>query len=737
MEKIVGVKKKNLIDILTIGVLLLFIGGYFMSWFFPEPRLLVTPDFSRSDSLHIGIAGKFLLSESLKTNQLPFWTPLINSGYSLLGEGQTGMFFVPNLILYKLFAFPIAFNLNSALALIILAFGTYIWFKSMGFQPLSALFAALTITFSGITIPRLTHQAVLQGLSFLPWVMWATLQLFHQKNLKWVGIFALISSQQLLTGFTQTSVVSILFAGVYIIFLSGLKPIKWKALILFFLAVGLSAGLSALHILPAQEYISQTYADKGLSLSDATRYSFSLNHLLTFVYPFWLGDPQKGTYPTLSAGDDNIFWENAGFIGLVPLLFILYLLSGKAKIQTKEKPMMLFFSLSIIVSLLLMLGKYSPLYLLYSFWPLNQFRVPARFVWLFVFSLTWFATLGFEKLSDKVKNKQLWLILLVGIAYSATLVNIYLWRDYHLFGSSSNWIAQPEVLQGLSVNDKVFSFYGENTYEFLFYQGWSKESPFYFMRNALVPNSNLVWNVRSANVISGRLLRRPTFINSLFYEALSVDPDKGVAIIKSGALKLLQMQGVTKLISTVSIDAQGFNFIHNYEAAGLKINLYDVDRPLPRAFLAKNVVTIKTLDEAEKKLKSDAYDPNSQVLIEETLPIAESSSDGVVDIVESDNQRISISVNNIGGTALLVLTDSYYPGWKAMIDNQNTTIYPVNLINRGVVIPQGEHIVEFRYEPDSFKNGLRISAASFVIVVILMGYPLLGRLKRKSIAVRV
>lgn len=737
MKKIVRVKKKNLIDILVIGVLLLFIGGYFISWFFPEPKLLVTPDFSRSDSLHIGIAGKFLLSESLRTNQLPLWTPLINSGYSLLGEGQTGMFFVPNLILYKLFAFPIAFNLNSVLALIILAFGTYIWFKSIGFQPLSALFAALTITFSGITIPRLTHQAVLQGLSFLPWVMWATLQLFRQQNLKWMGIFALIASQQLLTGFTQTSVVSILFAGAYIVFLSGMKPIKWKAFILFFLAVGLTAGLSALHILPAQQYISQTYADKGLSLSDATRYSFSLNHLLTFVFPFWLGDPQKGTYPTLSAGDDNIFWENAGYIGIIPLFFILYFLLGIAKMQNKEKTTMMFFALCTIGSLLLMLGKYSPLYLLYSFWPLNQFRVPARFIWIFVVSLTWFSTFGFDKLLVKYKNKQFLLAALICFASISTMVNIYLWRDYHLFGSSARWLSQPEIIQQLSAADKIFSFYGENTYEFLFNKGWSVESPFYFMRNAMVPNSNLIWNVRSANVISGRLLRRQTFINSLFYEAVSVDPNKGVAIIKSGALKLFQMQGVTKVVSTVSIDAQGFNFIQDYEAAGLKVKLYEVERPLPRAYFAKNVAIIKTLDEAEKQLVSDAYDPNSQVLIEETLPIAESLSDGVVDNIKSDNQRISISVNNKGGTALLVLTDSYYPGWKATLDNQATNIYPANLIQRGVVIPQGEHVVEFRYEPDSLKYGLRISAVSLFIIVIFLGYPLLGRLKRSSNAVRV
>lgn len=75
--------------------------------------------------------------------------------------------------------------------------------------------------------------------------------------------------------------------------------------------------------------------------------------------------------------------------------------------------------------------------------------------------------------------------------------------------------------------------------------------------------------------------------------------------------------------------------------------------------------------------------------------------------------------------ALLVLLDAYFPGWKAWVNGQPVKIYPANYLFRGVFLPPGEHIVEFRFVPFWFYAGLAVSLISFFGFIYLL-------LKRKQ-----
>jgi hypothetical protein len=56
--------------------------------------------------------------------------------------------------------------------------------------------------------------------------------------------------------------------------------------------------------------------------------------------------------------------------------------------------------------------------------------------------------------------------------------------------------------------------------------------------------------------------------------------------------------------------------------------------------------------------------------------------------------------------ALLVFSESHYPGWEATVDEISAPILPTNLILRGVPVPAGKHIVELRYQPDWLPRAL-------------------------------
>jgi uncharacterized membrane protein YfhO len=70
---------------------------------------------------------------------------------------------------------------------------------------------------------------------------------------------------------------------------------------------------------------------------------------------------------------------------------------------------------------------------------------------------------------------------------------------------------------------------------------------------------------------------------------------------------------------------------------------------------------------------------------------------------------------------LVVFSDIYYDkGWKSFVDGEEVPHFRVNYILRGMVLPAGEHIIEFRFEPRSYFAGKKIAATSSYLLLILM-----------------
>ena len=108
-------KKLRLIwpDIAIATVLCLLALVYFVPLLWPEMKLLVTPDFGRSDSWHYSFQSKFMLWQSLQSNRLPLWEPRIGMGFPLFAEGPVGALFIPNMLLFKFLPNPVlAYNVS-------------------------------------------------------------------------------------------------------------------------------------------------------------------------------------------------------------------------------------------------------------------------------------------------------------------------------------------------------------------------------------------------------------------------------------------------------------------------------------------------------------------------------------------------------------------------------------------------------------------------------------------------
>jgi uncharacterized membrane protein YfhO len=84
---------------------------------------------------------------------------------------------------------------------------------------------------------------------------------------------------------------------------------------------------------------------------------------------------------------------------------------------------------------------------------------------------------------------------------------------------------------------------------------------------------------------------------------------------------------------------------------------------------------------------------------------------------------------NANRPALLVLTDVYYPGWKAKVDGHDAPIERVDYLLRGVRVPAGAHRVELEYQPASWRAGWILSLAALVAIA---GLALVGLRRRRA-----
>jgi uncharacterized membrane protein YfhO len=82
---------------------------------------------------------------------------------------------------------------------------------------------------------------------------------------------------------------------------------------------------------------------------------------------------------------------------------------------------------------------------------------------------------------------------------------------------------------------------------------------------------------------------------------------------------------------------------------------------------------------------------------------------------------------------LAVFSEVYYDkGWNAYVDGNEVPHFRVNYILRGLVLPAGEHTVEFKFHPKSYYTGNTISLASSLLLILAIAGYTYSEYRRKS-----
>ena len=77
----------------------------------------------------------------------------------------------------------------------------------------------------------------------------------------------------------------------------------------------------------------------------------------------------------------------------------------------------------------------------------------------------------------------------------------------------------------------------------------------------------------------------------------------------------------------------------------------------------------------------------------------------------------------------------YKDGWNAYVDGQLTPHYRVNYVLRGMIVPEGNHTITFKFEPKVIQKGGLISLISYIILILVSaGWLLYDEKKKKKVA---
>ena len=93
--------------------------------------------------------------------------------------------------------------------------------------------------------------------------------------------------------------------------------------------------------------------------------------------------------------------------------------------------------------------------------------------------------------------------------------------------------------------------------------------------------------------------------------------------------------------------------------------------------------------------------------------------------IKNSSSHISYNFESLS-EQLIVFSEIYYPsGWQVYLNGEKTNYFDINYLFRGMVVPKGDHLIEFHFSPKIVKTGINIRIITIIItfsIIALMLY---------------
>lgn len=152
-------------------------------------------------------------------------------------------------------------------------------------------------------------------------------------------------------------------------------------------------------------------------------------------------------------------------------------------------------------------------------------------------------------------------------------------------------------------------------------------------------------------------------------------------------------------------------------------NVYLHRDVFPRAFVVHDAVSIPSREHVGRMMNDLNFDLRNRTFMLGQPPALERcGGQESVEILEHVPNRVRLRAT-LACRGMVVLTDLYFPGWKAAVDGKEVPIHEAYALVRGVVAGAGTHRIEFRYQPASIITGGILSLLALAACCALSFFP--------------
>ncbi len=684
-------------------------------------------------------------ARSLRKGVLPLWNPHLYSGAPFVADNQSGVFYPVNLLTFALLGEP-TYAVMEGLVLfhIWLAGATmFALLRGLNLRRSAALLGGLAFAFSDLFLTHIGNLNLNATAAWFPLLLLLTHRALARGSVGWAAGAGAVLAVAALAGHAQMllfAALMILLYALYRLVVDHRRALRTLALTALIAAVGI--GGAALMLLPAYEMAGHT--GRGhLPYEEATRYSLPPRALIGLLAPGFYGRGPGGFWGP---------WERVevGYAGVLTLvLAVLALASYVSRFTShvsRQAPHFpgAFFALLIPLAFLLAMGRHMPFYrLLYRFAPtFDQIRVPARLIVLADLGLAALAGYGLDQLlSSKLQMKRFGvgiglgalaavaLLLTVGLPQarsvpppsrvpqatrSIVVAAILLALSGGLIWLVWRWprarwlfpllLAIDLIALGSTVevepHDPTLGFRHEDVVAFL-----RRDAALFRIdgqpSGAWQPDAALVHGLYDIGGVFNPLGLAP-------YQAYRW------ALGERGA-PLYNLLGVKYVLANKGAPPGDERLTPVY-TENPELDVYLNTRALPRALLVHCSQVVDDHGAAWQAIHEPTFAPTRTVVLEEKvagLDCEEPESGGRISFVRYGLNEVELAVKTpVKG--VLVLSDVYYPGWRATVDGEPTEVLRADYVFRAVALPPGEHIVRMRFAPWTWRVGLALSVSTWL-----------------------
>jgi hypothetical protein len=698
------------------------------------------------------------INRTVRAGAFPVLNRFWFSGSLPFAAIETGVFYPPT-ILFQLF-FDARQDLDHAYHVFLAAILLHYLLASVAFYLLMtkglrlrrfpALFGSLVFCCSGSFIGRFVHPLLLVNLAWVPLAYLFYLLFLREGRLIHALAASVVLALIVAAGHPQMVYYTFLVFG-FTALVAALTARVNRPLILAFSAFIVIVGV----LLVAQKvFLGVELANNIVRLGAEESSEHLFNSLHPLYYLTLLAPYLYGRHGVAYWGSEYHWgnWENFLYVGLLPILCLPFC------VFWKNRRLLAIFGSGLALSVLISLGRYSAVSaLLNRSLPFSSsLGYLSKITVLFHFFLVVLVTVGFEELCDLTPRKRRTACAVAAVVF--LVLFLVLTRGTVARLRPNGFPAPSEVAREFAFHNVVLARWLFGLIAVLF------GAPLLLGRRAalrfVLPlyALDLVLNVASFNPIDAPMGKPSDYLGpTAITESIHKDP--GIYRVQNlNPVNVNMVDGIESTygyhtVATRSyadilaflgpeyrglLDLLGVRYyvthsdLRGYRLLPAGEGLWKSESALPRVSFVPAFQRVPDTDDMRRRVLNPSFDPRRAVLFEATVPMpagfhAPSEArtgdpETAVRIQEYSATRIRASLD-APTDGLLLLGETRYPGWEAVLDGATTKLLPADLSFYALPVSKGPHRVEFRFRSGPLRWGLAVAGLTGGLALLLLALP--------------